>query len=238
MTTLISENIELPKQNTVTCLQYSSFHCCTLWQSSWLGSVVIRFLLCKCGSSLPHFMTIRFTELSNVAPGLFPFSHLRSEENKALTVANVAISCLTWQSGLETQQQNIFWPFSTKKHTLFAEAQNVRRRNLPLICKNKIKNVAFPEQWSTHPVNPSLRCWNAFENVCGNLGENNMRSCCKSCFILRRMTIKQRAMFFNRLHTAPDQQSHISELSTVETQGIVDSSEMAALTEPPFFFIW
>lgn len=89
-----------------------------LWQHSWLGDTVIYFMLRKCSffSTLLYGNEIHWGV--KYCSGRIPISQFRSEETNASTVADVAISCLTWRWGLETPQQNILtlWPSPTQ-HT-------------------------------------------------------------------------------------------------------------------------
>lgn len=84
----------------VSCLDHE------LWQHSWLGDTVIYFMLRKCGFFSPLLYGNEIHWGAQYCSGRIPISQSRSGETNASTVADVTISCLTWQRGLETWQQN------------------------------------------------------------------------------------------------------------------------------------
>lgn len=144
--------------------------------------------------------------------GRIPVSQLGSEETNAPTVADVATSCLTWQWGLKMLQQNTFGTFPHKQDVLFKTrgqnnlkmASELNETGFFLYAHESITAVLF-----TPPLNQTSRCRNAFgkdvricettTTTCGSITSPGLFSW--------EPTIKRRGMFFNGIHTAPNQQS-------------------------------
>lgn len=164
--------------------------------------------------------------------GRIPISQFRSEETNASTVADVAISCLTWQRGLKTLQQNSV-AFSYANRMSFKDLNTASSED-GLSFKWDIFSYvheSITTVLSIHPLNQTPRCWNAFGKNVKNLWNNNsMWFCCEPRFIFLRADYPAEKTVFNAIHTAPNRQSWTSELSTVEAQGIHDSRDEAALT--------